>query len=91
MPVFIALHRRPERPGNRLELCLGDVVRVAAAQQLDVQRDPGVVRNRLENVRRQRSAVLAADDCGGLGRRLTAADEVGAPGDIDDEIVTLLM
>ena len=49
--------RVAERPGERLELGLHDVVRLAAGEHPHVQRDVGVERERLEDVPGQRAEV----------------------------------
>ena len=53
--------RVAERPGERLELRLDDVVRVAAGEHAHVQGDLGVEGERLEDVPGQRAEVVAAD------------------------------
>ena len=49
--------RVAQRAGDGLELRLDDVVRVATAEDAHVQRDLGVVRQRLEDVAGQRAEV----------------------------------
>ena len=51
-----------KRPGERLELRLDEVVRVAAGQHPHVQRDLGVEGERLEDVPGQRAEVRVAAD-----------------------------
>ena len=55
----VAGHGRPQRPGERLELGLDDVVRVATGEHAHVQGDLGVERERLEHVPGQRADVVA--------------------------------
>src|SRR5690606_2779422 len=63
---------------------LDDVVRVAAREQRHVEADVRVVRDRLEDVARERAREVPADEVVLLARRLTVVDEVGAARDVDD-------
>jgi hypothetical protein len=54
--------RVAEGPGERLELRLDEVVRVAAGEHPDVQRDLGVEGDRLEDVPGQRAEVAVVAD-----------------------------
>ena len=77
----VELDRGPQRAGHRLVLRLGDVVPVAAAVHAHVQRDRGVVGERLEDVPGQRGGVVRAD----RGRRTVrlVVHEVGPAGQVD--------
>ena len=73
-----------ERTGERLVLGLGDVVRVAAAEDAHVHRERAVEGDRLEGVPDERSREVAADQvvlepCG-----LPAVDEIRPSADVDD-------
>ena len=77
--------RVAQRPGDRLELRLDEVVRVAAGQHPDVQRDAGVVgeasRRRAGSASRRRSPPMTTYD---LALRLARVHAVGAAGQVDD-------
>src|SRR5690606_27689026 len=73
-----------QRPGERLELRLDDVVRVAALDHPDVQSDRGVVGEGLEDVTGQGAGEVPADEVGGLGLALPGVDAVGAAGEVHD-------
>ena len=60
------------------------MVGITTGQDPNVQRDAGVVGQRLEDVAGQRPDVGPADDNELLPGRLPCVDAVGAPGDIDD-------
>src|SRR6185312_7338716 len=75
-------------PGDCLELSLHDVVRVAAGQEPQVDRDAGVVRDALEHVPGQRPGVRGrgpptADEDVGHALRLAVVHEVRTAGDVD--------
>ena len=77
-------HGGAQRAGDRLELGLDEVVRVAAGQHAHVQGDAGVVGEALEHVPGQRAGVGAADDGVDLALGLALVHDVGAAGDVDD-------
>src|SRR5690606_17758423 len=77
---------RAQRAGERLELGLDDVVGVAAGDQPDVERDRGVVGDRLEDVTGERPGEVATDEVVLLPGGLPGVDEVGPPGQVDDRL-----
>src|SRR5690606_4597057 len=70
--------------GERLELRLDEVVRVAAREAAHVDADDRVVRDRLEHVPRERPGEVPADEVVLLALGLARVDEVRTPGDVDD-------
>ena len=83
--------RVAERPGERLELRLHDVVRLPPREHADVQGDVGVERDRLEDVPGQRaevghgSAATAERDVL-LPLGLAGVHAVGTTGHVDDRL-----
>ena len=76
--------RLAERARERLELRLGDVVRVAAGEHGHVHGEPGVEGDRLEDVAHQRTGEVAADEVVLEAGRLAGVHEVRAARDVDD-------
>src|SRR6478735_8975352 len=76
--------RVAERPGERLELRLDQVVRVAPGQHPDVQGEVRVEGEGLEDVPGQGSLVVAADDDVRLGLGLAGVHAVRPPGHVHD-------
>src|SRR5438876_104562 len=77
--VWIDRHRGPQGSGQRLEAGLGDVMVVAPIERLDVQRDAGVLGERLEELMDELGVEIAEL----AAREGHLPDEVGPPGDID--------
>ena len=65
--------------GQGLEACLGDVVAVDAVQRCDVQRNAGILRERLEPLAEQ-LGVHVTDLC---CRKRHVPDQERAPGNVD--------
>src|SRR5690625_3882507 len=84
----VRFDRRAERSGDSLVLGLGDVVRVATVVHTHVERDPGVVGERLEDVSVEdgavRGAVVTGHHVAGHHLGLAGVDTVRPTGHVDD-------